>query len=108
MHDVSVGGLGVALAEMAVSSGVGFSVARIADHRALFAEGPSRVIVVVAPDMLATVVAMAEHASVAVTRLGLATGDRLVIKGLVDVGLADATTQWRDRLPLAFGSGSTH
>ena len=51
---------------------------------------------------------MAEHASVAVTRLGLATGDRLVIKGLVDVGLADATTQWRDRLPLAFGSGSTH
>ncbi|CAB4760855.1 MAG: phosphoribosylformylglycinamidine synthase subunit PurL [Actinobacteria bacterium] len=108
VHDVSVGGLGVALAEMAVSSGVGFSVARIADHRALFAEGPSRVIVVVAPDMLATVVAMAEHASVAVTRLGLATGDRLVIKGLVDVGLADATTQWRDRLPLAFGSGSTH
>jgi hypothetical protein len=43
-----------------------------------------------------------------VTRLGLATGDRLVIKGLVDVGLVDATTEWRDRLPLALGSGSTH
>ncbi len=37
-----------------------------------------------------------------------ATGDRLVVKGLVDVALADATTEWRDRLPLALGSGSTH
>jgi phosphoribosylformylglycinamidine synthase II len=108
VHDVSVGGLGVALAEMAVASGVGFSVARVADHRALFAEGPSRVVVVVAPEVLANVVAMAEHAGVAAVRLGLATGDRLVVKGLVDVALADATTEWRDRLPLALGSGSTH
>ncbi len=108
VHDISVGGLGVALAEMAVASGVGFSVARVADHRALFAEGPSRVVVVVAPEVLANVVAMAEHAGVAAVRLGLATGERLVVKGLVDVALADATTEWRDRLPLALGSGSTH
>jgi phosphoribosylformylglycinamidine synthase len=108
VHDVSVGGLGVALAEMAVASGVGFSVARIADHAALFAEGPSRVVVAVAPEVLANVVAMAEHAGVPVARLGLATGDRLVVKGLVDVALVDATAAWRDRLPLALGSGSTH
>ncbi len=108
VHDVSTGGVGVALAEMAVRSGVGCNVARVADHRALFAEGPSRVIVGVAPEMLANVVAMAEHAGVPVVRLGLATGDRLVVKGLLDVSLADARDAWRDRLPKALGSGSVH
>ncbi len=108
VHDVSVGGVGVALAEMAVRSGVGFSVARIADHRALFAEGPSRVVVVVAPELITNVVAMAEHAGIAVARLGLATGDRLVVKGLLDIDLAGATRAWRDRLPLALGAGSVH
>ncbi len=43
IHDVSEGGLGVALAEMAVRSGVGFRVGGVADHAALFGEGPSRV-----------------------------------------------------------------
>ena len=108
VHDVSVGGLGLALAEMAVRSGVGCSVARIADHRALFAEGPSRVVVAVAPEVLANVVAMAEHAGVPVARLGLATGDRIVVKGLLDVDLAAATRAWRDRLPDALGAGSVH
>ena len=108
VHDVSSGGLGVTLAEMAVRSGVGFSVARIADHAALFGEGPSRVVVAVTPERLANVVAMAEHAGVSVVRLGLATGDRLVVKGLLDVDLDDATRAWRDRLPAALGSGSVH
>jgi phosphoribosylformylglycinamidine synthase II len=108
VHDVSTGGLGVALAEMAVKSGVGVNVARIADHRSLFAEGPSRVVVAVAPEVLANVVAMAEHAGVPVARLGLATGDRIVVKGLLDVSLADARNAWRDRLPKALGSGSVH
>ncbi|HEX3980917.1 MAG TPA: phosphoribosylformylglycinamidine synthase subunit PurL, partial [Acidimicrobiales bacterium] len=45
VHDVSGGGLGVALAEMAVRSGVGFSVAGVADHHELFTEAPSRVVV---------------------------------------------------------------
>ena len=108
VHDVSVGGVGVALAEMAVRSGVGFSVARIADHGALFSEAPSRVVVAVAPEVLANVVAMAEHVGVPVVRLGLAGGDRLVVKGLADVGLAEATAAWRDRLPDALGAGSVH
>jgi phosphoribosylformylglycinamidine synthase II len=108
VHDVSTGGLGVALAEMAVRSGVGVNVARIADHRALFAEGPSRVIVSVAPEVLANVVAMAEHAGVPVVRLGLASGDRVVVKGLLDVALADARDAWRNRLPDALGTGSVH
>ena len=40
IHDVSGGGLGVALAEMAVRSGVGLQVAGVADHHELFTEAP--------------------------------------------------------------------
>jgi phosphoribosylformylglycinamidine synthase len=108
VHDVSVGGLGVCLGEMAVRSGIGFNVARIADHRALFAEGPSRVLLSVPAANLTAIERAAEHASVPVQRLGLATGDRLVVKGLVDVGLADAADAWRRRIPAALGAGATH
>ncbi len=45
IHDVSGGGLGVALAEMAVRSGIGVRVAGVADHHELFTEAPSRVVV---------------------------------------------------------------
>src|SRR5690606_1456176 len=99
VHDVSTGGIGLALAEMAVRSGVGFSAARVGDHRALFAEGPSRVVLSVAPDQLTPVLRAAEHAGVPVVRLGLATGDRLQVKDLFDVSLADARNAWRGRLP---------
>jgi phosphoribosylformylglycinamidine synthase len=106
VHDVSSGGLGVALAEMAVRSGVGFQAARIADHAELFAESPSRVVVCVAPDLLTSVLNVCENAGVPTARIGVASGDRLTVKGLFDVGLAEATAAWRDRLPAALGSGT--
>ena len=106
VHDVSEGGLAVALAEMAVRSGIGFNVARIADHRALFGEGPSRVIVAVGAERLVDVEQAANAAGVPVTRLGVASGDRLKVKDLVDVALADAVGAWRDCLPVALGQGT--
>ncbi len=106
-RDVSCGGVGVTLAEMAVGSGVGFSVARIHSHAELFSEAPSRVVICVNTEDLAAVESAAAAAGVPVSRLGVATGDRLVVKDLLDVSLADATAAWRDRLPAALGSGTT-
>jgi phosphoribosylformylglycinamidine (FGAM) synthase-like enzyme len=105
-HDVSTGGLGVALAEMAVRSGVGFQAARIHDHAALFAESPSRVVLCVDPDRVAAVLNVCDEAGVPVERIGAAGGDRLRIKDLLDVGLTDATDVWRNRLPDALGHGT--
>ena len=85
VHDVSEGGLGVALAEMAVRSQLGFRVGGLADHAALFGEGPSRVVLCVPDRALATVQARVEAASVGWTLLGRAGGDRLVVEGLLDV-----------------------
>jgi len=104
---VSSGGLGVALGEMAVRSGIGVNVARVADVAELFSESPSRAVLCVAPDQLTPVLNVLDHAGVPHARIGVATGDRLIVKGLLDVGLADATTEWRDRLPSALGAGTT-
>jgi phosphoribosylformylglycinamidine synthase len=99
VHDVASGGLGLCLAEMAVASGTGFTVDGVADHRGLFSEAPSRVVVCVTPDREAEVLARADAAGVSTRVLGSAGGDRLVVTGLVDVSLAEATNSWRERLP---------
>lgn len=107
VHDVAEGGLGVALAEMAVRSGVGFRVARVAGHADLFSEAPSRVVACVAAHTTNEVQARAEQAGVPVAQLGLATGDVLSVKDLLEVPLAEATAAWRDRLPSTLGAGVT-
>jgi len=106
-HDVSGGGLGLALAEMAVRSGVGFQVARVPDPVELFAESPSRVVVCVDPDRVTAVLNVCEQAGVPTARLGVATGDRLSVKDLVDLPLSAAVAAWRDTLPAALGAGTT-
>ena len=104
VHDVSDGGLGVALAEMAVRAGIGFRVTGVADHLALFSESPSRVVTCVEGADVAAVTSRAAAAGISAIEIGRAHGDRLVIDGLVDVSLADATSAWRDALPNAVRS----
>jgi phosphoribosylformylglycinamidine synthase len=88
-----------------VASGIGFSVAGIADHVALFSESPSRVVLCVEPAVVATVADRAGSAGVAFAELGRAGGDELVVEGLVGVSLAAATRAWRDKLPAALSVG---
>ncbi|MGQ0519752.1 MAG: phosphoribosylformylglycinamidine synthase subunit PurL [Actinomycetota bacterium] len=102
LHDVSDGGLGVALAEMAVRSGIGFTVAGVDGAGGLFSESPSRVVVCAPSDEAAAEVgARAAAAGVPVATLGTAGGDRLVIEGLVDVTVAAATEAWHVAIPAA-------
>ena len=98
VHDVADGGLAAALAEMAFTSGVGFSVAGIADHAELFSESASRVVVCVDSGSLDAVERRAAAAGVEVSRLGTAGGERLVVAGLMDLDLAEATDHWRNVL----------
>ena len=106
VHDVSGGGLGVALAEMALSSGDGSSplgarLHPLAGHAELFTELPSRVAVATAsPD---EVLERAGHAGVPAAVLGTVGGDRLVIDGLIDVSVADLGSTWTRSLPGALG-----
>ncbi len=109
IHDAA-DGLGLALAEMAVRSDVGF-VARPPEgavgHRWLFGESPSRFVLAVDPAALAELQRRCRAADVDAVVVGDAGGDRLVFEGLVDLALADAVAAWRGRLPQLLGHGTT-
>jgi phosphoribosylformylglycinamidine synthase len=106
VHDVATGGLGVALAEMVSRSGLGATVARVADAAELFSESPSRVVLCVDPERVRAVESACEHAGVPVSRIGVAGGDRLSVKGLLDLALVDVAGAWRQRIPTALGAGT--
>ena len=98
-HDTSVGGLGVALARLAIASSVGAIVtfpqeAIALPTASLFGERGGRVVLAVRPDAEDTVVAAASAADVAACRLGLADGARLEI-GAGAVRLAFSLDQLR-------------
>jgi phosphoribosylformylglycinamidine synthase len=103
IHDVSDGGLGVALAEMVIRGGMGAVVGGISTHSELFGEAPSRVLLCVANPLVAVVRERAEQAGVPVNELGQAGGDRLLIDGVVDLDVADVVERWRTALPQALG-----
>ena len=85
VHDVSTGGLGVALAEMAAGSGAGGTLT-VDGPAELFTEVPSRFVVATAdPDALC---ADAAIAGVPCAVLGRAGGERFVVSGLVDIAVS--------------------
>ena len=92
----------------ATGEGGGVHVARVADHRELFGEGPSRVVVSVDPEALTEVMDRAEAAAVPASRIGMATGDRMIVKDLVDLSLEEVSAAYTSRLPEALGSGTTN
>jgi phosphoribosylformylglycinamidine synthase II len=86
LHDVSSGGLGVTLAEMAVAGGVGCAVS-LGDAAEVFTEIPSRFLLATTmPDDLC---ARAGALGIPAAIVGRAGGDRFSIDGLVDLALAD-------------------
>jgi phosphoribosylformylglycinamidine synthase len=103
VHDVSDGGLAVAIAEMAIAGAVGarvdLSVAGCTPAEACFSESASRVVCAVDPPQLAAVMARASQAGVPAAVVGDARGDRLVAQGAFDVTLDDAASAWREALP---------
>ena len=105
VHDVSGGGLALALAECALASGVGCTVEDVADHAELFSESPSRV--VLGTDSPDEVLAQARAAGVPARVMGVAGGDRIVVGALVDLSVADAAEAWRVALPGALGEPVT-
>ncbi len=100
VHDVSGGGLAVALAEMAAAAGIGCTV-DIDDAAELFTELPSRFVVATgAPDELS---ARAAALGVPTTVLGVATGHRFGVGRLLDLPV-EALVQAHDgNLALALG-----
>ncbi|MGH9106979.1 MAG: phosphoribosylformylglycinamidine synthase subunit PurL [Acidimicrobiales bacterium] len=103
-HDVSDGGVGVALAEMAVKGGTGCRVGDFGDHQALFGEGPSRVLMSVPPANLGQIRLRAAAVGIAWRDLGAGGGDRFVVEGLADIDLEELVAAWKATLPTIFST----
>ena len=106
IHDVSGGGMAVALSEMAVSSAVGFEVDLGPDPQApdLFGEAPSRVVLSVPAAAAEAAVAAALAVGLEARIVGRAGGDRLRVRGRIDLDLADAVAAWKGALPGLLGA----
>ncbi|KAB0680877.1 phosphoribosylformylglycinamidine synthase subunit PurL [Aureimonas leprariae] len=108
-HDLSDGGLAVAMAEMCIASGVGAEITvgenRTQAHALLFGEDQARYILAVPMDRIVEISALKATAGVLFRRLGMAEeGGRLRIDDVVDVPVADLTVAHESWFP-AFMSG---
>ncbi len=106
IHTVGDGGLGVALAEMSVASGVGCEIDEIVDHRELFSESVSRA--VIATGRADELISRARSMGIAAIAVGVAQGDRMRVSQLVDIGLDELSSRFHDRIERALGEIASH
>jgi phosphoribosylformylglycinamidine synthase len=109
VHDVSDGGLLVALAEMAMASGIGAALAAapFAAHAFWFGEEQARYVVTTPAATAEALIAGARAAGVPVRRLGTTGGDALTAEGerpILVAGLRESFESW---LPAYMGAGGS-
>jgi phosphoribosylformylglycinamidine synthase len=105
-HDLSDGGLAVALAECCFGRGLGARITVPGSPTALFSETQGRALVAVAPRDVDAVLRAAERARVPARTLGAVGGDRLEIRadgGGLDLEVAPLREAWATALPRALG-----
>ncbi|KRF20906.1 phosphoribosylglycinamide synthetase [Nocardioides sp. Soil797] len=108
-HDLSDGGLAIALAESALRNGIGAAVAVTGDAFVdLYAESAARAIVTVPDASADALIALAEKHGVPITPLGRTGGSALTVEGaggesLFDLSAEEIRAAWSATLPAALG-----
>ncbi|MGH3261500.1 MAG: phosphoribosylformylglycinamidine synthase subunit PurL, partial [Trebonia sp.] len=103
-HDLSDGGLAIAIAEACLSGGRGCAVALPGDSfTALFSESAARALVSVVPGREREFAALAEEHGVPAAVLGVTTGERLRVEGAFEIPLSELSRVWTGTLPSIFG-----
>jgi phosphoribosylformylglycinamidine synthase subunit PurL len=103
-HDISDGGLAVALAESCLAGGYGCRVSLPGDaFTFLFSESAARFVAAVMPGSEAEFAGLCAAHGVPVTALGAVGGDGLEVVGSFTVPLADLDAAHRGVLPALFG-----
>jgi len=100
-HDLSDGGLAVALAEASFRHGVGATVSLDDPFIDLFSESTARVLVSVRPERHEELVDLAEKHGVPLSSIGLTGGDAIAVDGLEPIDVAQLREQWRTTIPAA-------
>ena len=103
-HDLSEGGLAIALAEACLRGGRGCVVTLPDDlFTALFSESAGRAVVSVTPGREAEFGALAREHDVPAAILGVAFGDTLTVGDAFQIPLTELETAWTGTLPAIFG-----
>jgi phosphoribosylformylglycinamidine synthase subunit PurL len=103
-HDLSEGGLAIALAECCLDQGVGCQVTLPGDlFTQLFSESAARAVVSVRPGGEGAFAALAARYGVPATELGVAGGDSLVVQGSFDIPVDELAAAHQGTLPGIFG-----
>jgi phosphoribosylformylglycinamidine synthase II len=103
-HDLSDGGLAIALAEACLYGDRGCAVALRGDaFTDLFSESAARALVSVVPGREREFAALAEEHGVPATVLGVTTGDTLTVEGVFEIPLTELRQVWSATLPAIFG-----
>ncbi|KAA9376109.1 phosphoribosylformylglycinamidine synthase subunit PurL [Microbispora cellulosiformans] len=104
-HDLSDGGLAIALAEACLSLGVGCTVTLPGDDAFtdLFSESAARALVCVRPEAFDAFADLCARYEVPCSGLGLTCGDALVVEGVLDVPVEELREAHTSALPRVFG-----
>lgn len=100
VHDISSGGLGVALAEMAMTSSIGATVAVDGPtHAALFGEDQGRYVLTVASETAEAVLKDIRNAGIEAAQIGVTGGTDLTVEGVLTISVANLKKAHEDWFP---------
>jgi len=111
VHDVSDGGLLIALAEMAIAGGIGAQLLAapesIVPHAWWFGEDQARYIVTLPAEQAGLVLAKMKGAGVPCARIGTSGGDAIAIAGEAPVPVKALATAFESWFPAYMGGKAT-
>jgi phosphoribosylformylglycinamidine synthase len=103
-HDLSDGGLAIALVESCLRGGNGARIELPGDAFAsLFSESAARAVVAVPPDRQDQVAALCARHGVPVQEIGVVEGDALSVRDVLEIPLTELRTAAEATLPAIFG-----
>ncbi len=108
-HDISDGGILLAVSEMALAGGLGADITLpdgIAAHAYLFGEDQARYIVECAPDHVAGILEAARECGVPASRAGIVGAEALIIGGVHTISLTEIRAAHESWLPDFMSSGN--
>ena len=103
-HDLSDGGLAVAISEMALAAKVGATVNIPEDYFVhLFSETPGRILIAIESEKVDEFIGRAIDLEITTTRIGKTGGDQLIFENLFSISIAEMHKVNSETLPRLFG-----
>jgi phosphoribosylformylglycinamidine synthase len=103
-HDLSDGGLAVAISEMVLAAKIGATVNIPEDHFVhLFSETPGRILIAIESEKVDELIGRAINLEITTTRIGKTGGDQIIFENLFSISIAEMSEVNCATLPRLFG-----